>query len=181
MSPEGHDALVTERLDLVPATVELLRAALRGRAPLAAALRAQVPETWPPEFVDARALEFTLERLEAGPSQAGWWLYFVLLRDPEVGRTLIGSAGYRGRPTTDGTIEVGYAIVADHRRQGYASEATRALVRRAFALPTVRRAIADTLPELEGSIGVLHACGFRLIGKGSEPGVIRFELLRATS
>jgi RimJ/RimL family protein N-acetyltransferase len=42
----------------------------------------------------------------------------------------------------------------------------------------VRRVIAETLPELAGSIGVLRRCGFRLLGEGSEPGVIRFELRR---
>jgi RimJ/RimL family protein N-acetyltransferase len=35
-----------------------------------------------------------------------------------------------------------------------------------------------TLPELVGSIGVLRKCGFRHIGEGSEPGVIRYELTR---
>ena len=49
----------------------------------------------------------------------------------------------------------------------------------AFAVQAVRRAIAETLPELTPSIGVLTKCGFRLIGEGSEPGVIRFELTRA--
>jgi ribosomal-protein-alanine N-acetyltransferase len=173
--------IVTDRLDLVPSTIASLRAALRGRAALAAELGVYVPETWPPEYLDDVALEYTLAHLEDAPSQLGWWLYFVLLREGDSGRTLIGSVGYKGPPTPDGTVEVGYGIVADHRRRGYASECTRALVHRAFALPTVRRVIAETLPKLEGSIGVLHACGFRLIGEGSEPGVIRFELLRTTS
>ena len=39
--------------------------------------------------------------------------------------------------------------------------------------------IAETLPELTPSIGVLRKGGFALIGEGSEPGVIRFELTRA--
>jgi len=39
--------------------------------------------------------------------------------------------------------------------------------------------IAETLPELTPSIGVLRKCGFELIGEGSEPGVIRFERTRA--
>jgi ribosomal-protein-alanine N-acetyltransferase len=74
---------------------------------------------------------------------------------------------------------VGYGIVSDHRRRGYASEVTRGLLANAFALPGIRRAIAETLPDLLPSIGVLHACGFLLEGEGSEPGVIRFELTRA--
>ena len=79
----------------------------------------------------------------------------------------------------DGTVEVGYGIVSDQHRRGYASEAARALVGHAFARPAVRRVIAETYPELIGSIGVLRRCGFRHIGEGSEPGVIRYELTRA--
>jgi RimJ/RimL family protein N-acetyltransferase len=171
--------IVTERLDLVPATPELTRAALAGPHALAASLRASVPSTWPPEYLDSQSLEYTLDRLAEGPENAGWWLHFIVLKGAEGSRTLIGSGGYKGRPSADGTVEVGYGIVSDHRRLGYASEATRGLLARAFALPSVHRAIAETLPELAPSIGVLRKCGFRLIGEGSEPGVIRFELTRA--
>jgi RimJ/RimL family protein N-acetyltransferase len=171
--------IVTERLELIPATLELTRAALEGRTALAAGLGVFVPATWPPEFLDPPSLEFILARLAEGPAQAGWWLHFVLLTRGATGRTLIGSAGYKGPPSPDGTVEVGYGIVRDHQRQGYASETVRGLLARAFALPTVQRVIAETLPELTPSIGVLGKCGFRLIGDGSEPGVIRFELTRA--
>jgi RimJ/RimL family protein N-acetyltransferase len=39
--------------------------------------------------------------------------------------------------------------------------------------------IAQTLPELAPSIGVLEKCGFRFAGEGGEPGVIRYERGRA--
>ena len=171
--------IVTERLELVPATLELTRAALHGEQALGTSLGAFVPPTWPPEYLDVPALKFTLDRLEEGPAQAGWWLHFVVLARGAAGRTLIGSAGYKGPPSADGTLEVGYGIVRDHQRHGYASEAVRGLLAHAFALPSIDRVIAETLPELTASIGVLRKCGFRLIGDGSEPGVIRFELTRA--
>ncbi len=171
--------IVTERLDLVPATPESTRSALAGSSALAASLAASVPDTWPPEYLDAPALEYTLARLLEGPHNAGWWLHFIVLKSDDVGRTLIGSGGYKGPPSADGTVEVGYGIVSDRRRRGYASEATRGLLAHAFAMPRVRRAIAETLPQLAPSIGVLTKCGFRPIGEGSEPGVIRFELTRA--
>jgi ribosomal-protein-alanine N-acetyltransferase len=167
------------RLELVAATPELTRAALAGRRELAVGLGAVVPDTWPPEFLDPPALEYTLDRLGLGTEQEGWWLYFVVLIDERGSRTLVGSGGYKGPPTEDGTVEVGYGIVSDHQRRGYATLTVRRLLDRAFALPEVRRAIAETLPELKPSIGVLRKSGFRLIGEGSEPGVIRFELTRA--
>jgi RimJ/RimL family protein N-acetyltransferase len=169
-------AIVTKRLELVPATEAATRAALLGPEALGGALGAVVPPSWPPEYLDPASLEFTLARLAEGPKQAGWWLHFVVLRDAGE-RTVIGSAGYAG-PPADGTVEVGYGIVGDHQRRGYASEAVRGLVGRAFEVASVRRVIAETLPELAPSIGVLHKCGFRWIGNGKEEGVIRFELTR---
>ena len=171
--------IVTKRLELIPATVEAIRAALETRSALATALDVLVPETWPPEFLDPPSLEFTLARLEEGPEQAGWWLHFVVLTRGATGRTLIGSAGYKGPPAPDGTVEIGYGIVRDYQRQGYASEAVHGLLARAFTAPVVQRVVAETLPELIPSIGVLRKCRFRLIGEGSEPGAIRFELTRA--
>jgi ribosomal-protein-alanine N-acetyltransferase len=171
--------IVTERLELVPADPSMTQAALEGPPALAVSLGAEVPASWPPDFLDAPALQFTLERLAEGPQQAGWWLHFVVLARGPTGRLLIGSAGYKGPPTPDGTVELGYGVVRDHQRRGYATEAVRGLVRRAFALPEVQRVIAETLPELTPSIGVLRKCGFHPGGEGSEPGVLRFELTRA--
>jgi [ribosomal protein S5]-alanine N-acetyltransferase len=169
----------TSRLEIVPATPERLRAALAGPEALGAVLQAIVPATWPPEFLDAPALEWVLAQLARFPGHEGWWMYFLLRPMADGSRVLVGSGGYKGPPTSDGTVEVGYGVVSDHRRQGLASEAAEALVERAFADSRVRRVIAETLPELVGSIGVLRRCGFTLLGEGSEPGVIRFERRRA--
>lgn len=91
---------------------------------------------------------------------------------------MIGTAGYKGPPDPEGTVEVGYGIVRDRQRRGYASETVRGLLANAFVRAAVRRVIAETYPELAGSIGVLRKCGFRHVGEGSEPGVIRYELTR---
>jgi ribosomal-protein-alanine N-acetyltransferase len=156
----------------------MIRAALLSPDALSSSLGAAVPTTWPPMYLDTAALQYTLDRFPEEPQQAEWWFYFVVLSRGESGRTLIGSVGYKGPPSADGTVEVGYGMVCEPHRQGYATEAVRGLLTRAFSAPTVRRVIAETLPELEGSIGVLRKCGFTLIDGGSEPGVIRFALDR---
>ena len=172
--------IVTERLDLVPATLTTVRAALVGASPLGANLRATMPVSWPPMYLDAPALEFTVARLQEHPEEAEWWLHFVLLRHDDGTRLVVGTAGFTGPPSADGTVEVGYSIVEEHHRRGYATEAVRGMVRHAFAIPVVSRVIAETLPELEPSIGVLRKSSFRLTGVGSGPGIIRFELTRET-
>lgn len=167
----------TARLALVPASGELLTAALDGPEALAAGLGARVPPTWPPEFVDPPALEFTRDRLALAPDQRDWWMFFVVLASTGDGPVLVGTAGYKG-PPTDGAVEIGYSIVSDHRRRGYASEAVRGLLARAFGVRQVHRVVAETLPELAPSIAVLRKCGFAPAGEGSEPGVVRFEITR---
>jgi ribosomal-protein-alanine N-acetyltransferase len=170
----------TNRLELIPATPELLRAEGDDRARFRDLLDARIPVGWPPELYDDGARLYTLERLESAPAQAGWWSYYVVRAgEGGGGREAVGIAGYKGPPAEDGTVEVGYSIVPAHRRNGYAAEATAALVDAAFARPDVRRVIAETLPELVPSIGVLEKLGFTLAeGEQVEEGVIRFALPR---
>ena len=107
-------------------------------------------------------------------------MYFLVLRvPPATERILIGTGGYKGPPSADGSVEAGYGIAGEYRLRGFASEALEGLVGRAFAHPAVTRVIAETLPELVGSIAVLRKCSFTFIGDGSEPGVIRYERLRS--
>jgi len=166
----------TQRLELVAATAASVQAALQGSAALAAALRARVPATWPPEFLDASALEFTRAKL-ADPAQAGWWMYYALRRDGE--RVLIGGGGYAG-PPAGGALTIGYGVVADFRHRGYASELARGLINHAFTCAGVDRVYAETLPELAGSLAVMRRCGMQPQGAGSEPGAVRYGIDRAT-
>ena len=170
--------LKTNRLELVGGTAELLRAEGDDRARFAELLDARVPADWPPELYDDAARLWTLERVESQPEHEGWWSYYVVHLG-EDGREVAGLAGYKGPPSEDGTVEVGYSVLPAHRRRGYAAETVAALVERAFAHPRVTRVIAETLPELAPSIGVLEKCGFAFVGEGSEAGVIRYELPRA--
>lgn len=170
--------LSTERLDLVPSTVPTLRAAIEDSERLGMLLDARVPGGWPPDLLDAPALQWTVDRLREDPNAASWYMYWIVLRG-EPARTLVGVAGYKGPPSLDGIVEIGYGVVPEHQRRGYATEAAQALVRNAFAEPKVQRVIAETLPSLEPSMAVLAKCGFDFIGEGSEPGVIRYERRRS--
>ena len=171
--------LKTPRLELVGCSADLLRAEGDDRARFGRLLNARIPESWPPELYDDDARLWTLRTLEDAPEHEGWWMYY-LVRDDGDGqeREVIGVAGYKGPPAGDGTVEVGYGVLPEHRRRGYATEATRALLERAFAFPRVARVIAETYPHLEPSIGVMRNLGFTLEGPGSDEGVIRFTLPR---
>lgn len=176
----------TRRLQLIPASEEALRGELSGIPALAAALRCEVPSSWPPDLYDTDAVNYSLNWLLAHPSQGDWSFYYILRRGKENGRpVLIGAGGFKGPADAQGVVEVGYSIVRDQRRLGYATEAVEAWLRFAFAWPDVKMVIGQTLPSLIPSIGVLEKLGFRFAGAGSDPSVpegeevIRYEMTRA--
>jgi [ribosomal protein S5]-alanine N-acetyltransferase len=169
--------LKTARLELVGCTPDLLRADGEDRGRFAELLNARIPESWPPELYDDDARRWTLAAIEEAPEEDGWWMYY-LVADGDGGRELVGVVGYKGPPRDDGTVEVGYGVLPEHRRRGYAVEATNALVERAFGFPEVTQVVAETYPHLTPSIGVMEKCGLAFAGEGSEDGVVRYELPR---
>ena len=177
----GPDALHPARLDLVPGSAQHLSAELDGPPALAAALGVRVPADWPPELYEREAVEFSLVQVTHTPAEDACWLfYYLVLRADQDGRpTAIGVGGFKG-PPEDGEGEVGYSVMPAYRRRGLASEAVEGFLARAFADDRVRRVAAETFPELIASVGVLHRCGFRYLGEGSEDGTIRFGIERGT-
>jgi ribosomal-protein-alanine N-acetyltransferase len=166
----------TPRLELIAETAELAITEFSGGRQLSAALDAEVPE-WPPEGI-ADAMALFAAQLQRDPALAGWLSWYWILVDPATGRrTLIGSGGFTS-PPVDGTVATGYSLLPDYRGKGYATEAVRALADWAFSHPAVLKIIAETLPDNEPSIRVLHRAGFRRARKASEPGHLRFMLKR---
>jgi RimJ/RimL family protein N-acetyltransferase len=171
--------LSTSRLDLIAATLEHLEAEVHDRVQLSQLLNAQIPDNWPPPLNDDKSMQWMLRYLRENPDAGGWMMWYFILLDGPGGKPLvIGNGGFKGKPSTDGTAEVGYSIMESHQRQGYGTEAASALIGWAFIHPHITRVIAETLPDLTPSIRLLEKIGFRFVRKGSEEGVVRYELLR---
>lgn len=170
--------LATARLELVRATPDRLRADLTGRAELAVVLAARVPENWPPDLYDRHAAEWALRFAGEHPAELQWGMYYVVDPATPDGPVAAGLVGFKGRPE-DGIVELGYSILPQFRRRGYATEAVAALIELAFAHDEVDRIVAQTLPDLAPSIAVLQKSGFEFVGAGTDPGAIRFERTRA--
>lgn len=169
----------TERLELRNATEAALLADLEGRAALAKVLGIEVPATWPPDLYDEAAVRWTLELVRSDlPGVAEFSMYYFVRVMAGTRAVAIGLGGFKG-PPVDGAVEVGYSVLRQFRRQGYASEAVAGMLDFAFSYETVREVTAETLPELTPSIGVLIRNGFSFAGAGSEEGVIRYCIARA--
>jgi len=90
---------------------------------------------------------------------AGEPLYFLLPGRAEERPRAVGVGGFKGKPSWEGTAEIGYSVMPDYQRLGFALEAVAGLV--GWAFPTRRGLVtAETLPALEVSIRVLENNGF---------------------
>jgi ribosomal-protein-alanine N-acetyltransferase len=78
---------------------------------------------------------------------------------------VIGEIGFTG-PPKERAVMIGYAIVPSARRQGYATEAIRAVTDWALAQPGVEDVRAHTLPANEPSARALLRAGFAELDAG---------------
>jgi [ribosomal protein S5]-alanine N-acetyltransferase len=96
------------------------------------------------------------------------WVHGFLLVNRSEDR-VIGKAGFKGPPTTEGVVEIAYGVDPQHQGKGYATEAARALTQYAFTTGQVRTVCAHTLPEPNASTRVLTKCGFERMGEVIDP------------
>jgi RimJ/RimL family protein N-acetyltransferase len=170
MPPTIH----TPRLTLIPCDPELLQSAIFSSETLSEHLGIAVAEGWT-EF-GTGPLQYALDKITENPSDLGWMSYFPVHRQEGV---FLGSCGFKGSPTAEGTVEIGYEIAPAYRNQGLATEVAQALVSHAFASGWVKSVLAHTLAEENASARVLRKCGFVKVDEYNDPDdgpVWRWEL-----
>ena len=166
----------TKNLKLIPCDTEILKTAIQGDEILAKKINVTVQDNWT-EF-GVVALQYSLGRLSENEEESGWWTYFPVHKQDN---KLIGSGGYKGKPTADGTVEIGYEIALDYRNRGLATEMTKGLIENAFRDERVRLIVAHTLGQDNASTKVLKKCGFKKVEEINDPddGLIwKWELKR---
>jgi RimJ/RimL family protein N-acetyltransferase len=171
--------ITTPRLTLVASTLEHLLVELESPERLAELLGAHVSDEWPAGEYDRDAMEFFRNRLEeGGATVVGWYgWYAIRTEDAEGPRALVGAGGYFGPPDGEGEVEIGYSVLPEWRRRGYASEIAAALVERAFAETSVRRIVARTSDANAASHAVLVRAGFVRRVDVDVDGSVCYELL----
>jgi len=80
---------------------------------------------------------------------------------------VVGDVGFIGPPDEAGSIEVGYSVISDRRRRGYATEAAGAIVEWALSQPGVRDVVAGCDADNVPSIRTLERLGFRRTGEAN--------------
>lgn len=172
--------LSTDRLLLIPATLDHLAAELESPMQLALLIQAEVPREWPPGQYDRSAQEFFYSLLERdNNANVGWYTWYAITYRPP--STVIAAGGFLGPPNDRGVVEIGYSVMPAWRHQGFAAEMVRALTAHAFGDPRVQKIIAHTASENQASSRVLLRTGFEMSNDTNDQGEIRYELMKQES
>jgi RimJ/RimL family protein N-acetyltransferase len=164
VTEQAVEPIRTRRLALISMTVPFMQALQRGDVAAAAReVDATVPADMPEDL--ANFLVYRLAQLERDPSVREWLGRLMVLDDPIGGRQVVGSIGFHGPPDAQGRAEVGYRVEPGHRRQGYASEAVRALFDWAYRTHGVTRFVASISPDNEPSLNLAKQFGFKQVGE----------------
>ena len=165
------DIIHSPRLQLISLAPDFLRASLRDDLESASRLiDLSIPQDW----LEAKWLmEMRLAKIRANPALEPWLLRAVGLRET---RTMVGFIGFHTLPGAEyldsyapGSVEFGYTIFPEYRKQGYASEAAQALMDWATREHEVTRFVVTISPTNEPSLRLARKFGFRKVGTVTDP------------
>jgi [ribosomal protein S5]-alanine N-acetyltransferase len=159
--------ITTPRLTLRLMSEQFMQACLEKRVLEAERLLgASLSPSW---FEEMGFLAMRVEQLRQDPKYTVWGPRAVVL---ETERRVIGHIGFHGTPNQpyllefvpDG-IEFGYTIDEAYRRQGFALEASLALMRWAALEQGIKRFVLSVSPRNAASQGLAAKLGFKKVGE----------------
>ncbi len=147
--------LVTERLVLLPCSLEMLKSLVDDRINLGQIAGVQVPESWPMEDLQDAA-PFFIDILVKYPEMEGRLNWLIVEKSQNM---LIGSIGFKGKPSENGETEIGFGLDSSYWRKGYATEAAKELIGWAFLQDDIQKITAECDFDNTASKRVLEKVG----------------------
>ena len=149
--------LETERLELIPLTLEQLKLWAFDMTALEYELACSY-QAEPMEGLFLDIVKGQIKKTEQEPHNYMWHNFWLLIRKSD--RVVVGSADFKGIPNENNEVEIGYGLGKQHEHNGYMTEAVKAMCEWAFMQDGVTSVIAET--DLDGfaSQRVLARCGF---------------------
>lgn len=156
--------LLTERLILMPFTLQICRNLLDNDFSDLDKMGLVKGKNWPDDDVIETLPKImnNLSRLEAPTGFESWMI--IKKESLEV----IGDAGFKGFNFQKENADIGYGIIKEERRKGYAEEALRALLNWAFSNKIVKEITANCSLDNTGSARLLKKLHFMEIFKDDE-------------
>lgn len=157
-------SLKTERLILIPFTIEICTNVLNGDFNDILQMGLKKGISWP----DSDVIE-TLPKIITNLSQVkyptGFESWMIIKKDTF---EIIGDLGFKGFNYEENNIDIGYGIIKEERRKGYAEEATSELIKWALSKEKVKEITARCLIDNTSSIRLLQKLNFIETKKDNE-------------
>lgn len=147
--------IVTSRLRLVPVTPAMASAARTGAAALADVVGAAAPPDW-----SAGSLALIARSLAPSVSGPLFPIRAIAIHRQE--GVIVGDVRFEPNVRAPGEVEIGYAVAASRRRQGYAVEATGAVIDWLFEAGSAEIVVAGCDSRNLASVRTLRRLGFWL-------------------
>ncbi|GAE24961.1 acetyltransferase [Halalkalibacter wakoensis JCM 9140] len=143
----------TKRLTLIPCTNESL-SSIESHYPIGPHIESYVND------------------LEQNESLLGWGVWFVIAQE----NVVIGDIGFKGKPDSKKSVEIGYGIIEEAQNKGFATEAVQNLIQWAFAFEEVEIVKAECLEDNIASIKVLEKLGMKKVNQ--QDNMLEWELVK---
>jgi ribosomal-protein-alanine N-acetyltransferase len=121
-------------------------------------------KSWPDEDV-LETLPRIFNNLSKVAAPTGFESWMIIKKDT---REIIGDSGFKGYNFENKTIDIGYGIIKEERRNGYAEEAVVTLINWAFSTEIVEIITASCFIDNVNSIHLLSKLDFKLIDTKNE-------------
>lgn len=150
------DPLLTERLILIPFTIQVCSNLINNDFSDLLEMGLRKGRSWPDADV-IETLPRIINNLSKVESPSGFESWMVIKKDTS---EVIGDVGFKGFNYEAENIDLGYGIIKEERRKGYAEEAATALINWAFSNEIVKEITAQCLTDNAGSINLLKKLNF---------------------
>ncbi|QAA32189.1 GNAT family N-acetyltransferase [Clostridium manihotivorum] len=162
--------IITDRLILIPVTLEITQSLLEGSIKEIEKLGIGLDEKWPTNDTKD-ILPFINKDLEKSKIPSGFEFWMIVKKDS---MKVVGDIGFKGKPDEKGEIEVGFGLVENERGKGFGFEALRAITDWAFSQKNVKVIKADCLIDNRPSARILEKVGMKEINRDQD--LIYWEL-----
>ncbi len=158
--------IITGRLDLILMSEAFLKTCLAGEKHEAEELSGfHIPDEW---LRKRWLMEMRIKQIERDASSHPWLLRAMVLRNES---KMIGHIGFHAAPGesclkefTPCGVEMGYAVIPESRRKGFATEAILAIMHWATEREPEAEFIVSISPDNIPSLNLAGRLGFRKVG-----------------
>lgn len=153
------EQLITEKLILKPFTISFCQNILNNDFSDLEKWSYQKGKSWPDSDV-LETLPRIINNLTKVGSPTGYESWMIIKKDT---LEIIGDLGFKGFNNKEENIDLGYGIIKEERRKGFAEEAVREIIKWAFSNKIIKEITANCLTENSGSINLLTKFNFTQI------------------